>query len=73
MEYKHYNALRSIAEPTEIEDDKARAKAKFDKLTENRIILGKVAPMVNKSYAKDLMARKDEDEKKVIFFVRNLR
>ena len=69
MEYKHYEALRSIAEPTEIDVVKSKAKDKFEKLKENRIILQKVMPKINKAYAKELMERSEADPKKVLNYM----
>lgn len=65
MEYKHYEALRSVVESGENEDGgKSRPKDKFEKLKEDRIILQKVAPRVNKAYAKELMNKSEANPKK---------
>lgn len=65
MEWKHYNALRSVLEPTDTDVKKRNVKDKFEKLKENRIILQKVVPKFNKDYAKELIKRSAADSKKV--------
>ncbi len=68
MEYKHYDALRSLVEQDQ--EDAAGATIKraadkeLDKLKENRIILQKVVPRVNKQYAKELLAREEKKNTK---------
>ena len=64
MEYKHYEALRSVVEPTEIATAKKKASDKFDKLKEDRIILNKLVPRVNKEYIKDLLHKPAKEHKK---------
>eukprot|EP01022_Parablepharisma_sp_SALTPOND_P018334 TRINITY_DN298_c0_g3_i1.p2 TRINITY_DN298_c0_g3~~TRINITY_DN298_c0_g3_i1.p2 ORF type:complete len:801 (+),score=61.36 TRINITY_DN298_c0_g3_i1:122-2524(+) len=63
MNYKHYEALRSVMEPEE--DVKGKlGDDKLAKIKENRIILQKVMPRVNKAYAKELMLREERESKK---------
>lgn len=53
MDYKEYETLRSVMEPEEVAEKK-------DKLKEDRIILQKVMPRVNKAYAKEISALDDK-------------
>jgi len=62
MEYKHYSALRSVIENEEENENAGKRKEndKFEKLKENRIILQKVVPRVNKQFAKELMEKEEK-------------
>jgi len=57
MNYKEYETLRSVVEPEEIVKKK-------DKLKEERIILQKVMPRVNKGYMKEVLAKSETKSKK---------
>ena len=66
MDYKHYEALRSVVEPTELVTAQKKVHDKFDLLKADRIILQKVVPRVNKDYAKDLLAKNPADTRKKV-------
>ena len=68
ISYKLYSKLRSLATPFDyLQYEKTRISDKILKINENRIIMEKVAPKVNRAFADQLKLSKSANKKKVYY------